>query len=229
MAVTLGTFESYNVKTGSSSLLTGLVSYWKMDESSGNIADSADSNNGTTTNVTYSQTGKIGTALLFDGTSFIGFGNPTNLRLSSTGSVSLWFSTINTTGPGVLISKWDGNTARNGYAIYVYNGYIEGDISDTSNNVYVGSTISVDTWYHFVVTWNGTNTIAYLNGSAVETKGGIATVATAYDFTIGRDSGTVADYFNGSMDEVGVWNRVLTSTEITTLYNSGNGKTHPFN
>src|SRR5262249_31508245 len=34
-------------------------------------------------------------------------------------------------------------------------------------------------------------------------------------------------YFNGAIDEIGVWNRALTSTEITNLYNSGAGLAYP--
>jgi hypothetical protein len=33
---------------------------------------------------------------------------------------------------------------------------------------------------------------------------------------------------NGSLDEIGIWNRALTTGEISTLYNSGSGKGYPF-
>jgi len=51
-------------------------------------------------------------------------------------------------------------------------------------------------------------------------------ISNSIDFNIGaRNSAT--QYTNGIIDEVGIWDRVLTSTEITELYNSGVGKQYP--
>ena len=41
------------------------------------------------------------------------------------------------------------------------------------------------------------------------------------------DNTTPSGLFNGSIDAFNVWNRVLTATEVTELYNSGNGKQYP--
>jgi len=48
--------------------------------------------------------------------------------------------------------------------------------------------------------------------------------ATATEFNIGRRPfGVFSDYFDGYVDEVAKWTRDLSATEITRLYNNGNG------
>jgi len=47
------------------------------------------------------------------------------------------------------------------------------------------------------------------------------------NFLIGAIHGG-GDYMDGLVDEVGIWNKVLTSGEITDLYNSGSGLAYPF-
>jgi len=46
--------------------------------------------------------------------------------------------------------------------------------------------------------------------------------------TTASNNTTAVNFFSGQIDAVGIWNRVLTPTEITELYNSGNGKQYPY-
>jgi len=98
------------------------------------------------------------------------------------------------------------------------------------------TTLSADTWYHVAVTLspNGSNMDCtfYLNGSIDNTTGaaqayGQGTTAIASSGT-GYNIGSTAIYvgsnynfFNGKIDEVAIFNRSLSSAEITTIYNSG--------
>ena len=45
---------------------------------------------------------------------------------------------------------------------------------------------------------------------------------------IGRRDNATPNYFNGNIDEVAIWGRVLTPTEVSTLYNNGKGLSYPF-
>jgi len=49
-----------------------------------------------------------------------------------------------------------------------------------------------------------------------------------YDFALGKNLPTNSAGFPGTIDEVGVWNRVLTSSEVASLYNTGTGFQYPF-
>ena len=101
----------------------------------------------------------------------------------------------------------------------------------THSGDYVASdtTVAVGAWTFVAVTINGTTTNGvkfYVNGSV---EGQTFTfsdtaVATWDDAVVGdmyANSGTSAHTFRGSIDQVGVWNDVLTATEITALYNGG--------
>ncbi|MCX6354140.1 MAG: LamG domain-containing protein, partial [Candidatus Aureabacteria bacterium] len=82
--------------------------------------------------------------------------------------------------------------------------------------------LSTDTWHHIAVTWDSTNAYMYVNGVQKGTD--------AHTFSLLVGPGTTyigkqisGNYFNGKIDELGVWNRSLSSTEITQLYSSGSG------
>ena len=89
-----------------------------------------------------------------------------------------------------------------------------------------GPTLTVDTWYHIAVTWDGTTWILYVNGAAYDdTTGTSAPVdpSTTGGFRIGGpndyDSGATSAerWFYGSVDSVAFWRRVLTPTEIAAI------------
>ena len=84
---------------------TNLVSYWKMDDASGNIIDAHGSNDGTYNGSLYSQTGKINNAIGFDGSNdFVDTGaNFNNNNLS----VFMWANFDDVTTRRTLISKFD--------------------------------------------------------------------------------------------------------------------------
>ena len=94
-----------------------------------------------------------------------------------------------------------------------------------------GSTVlSANTWYHFVIVFDSTNSDiiqCYVNGSA-ETMSIIGTPSGTFSgninnssipITIGRrDSGGGGWYMNGKIDQVRLFNKALSSSEVTTLY-----------
>ena len=109
---------------------------------------------------------------------------------------------------------------------------------DQSRYLRVRSTsqITLNTLTHVTVTYNGTPNVSgfsiYINGAS-DTVVNVTNILTsdtpltAIIPSIGRRPGGNAYYFNGIIDEVGIWNRVLTSSEVTELYNSGAGKQYP--
>ena len=86
---------------------------------------------------------------------------------------------------------------------------------------------STATWYFLVATYNaGTNTISLsVNDGTADTashSGGAYNGAA--QFRIGAiQYPTIESYFDGLIDQVAIWKRVITGSEITQLYNSGNG------
>jgi azurin len=224
------------VTNGSSSLLTGIVSYWKLDESSGNAIDAAGGgNNGTVTGATHGVTGKINTAYSFSGTTpKVNCGTNTNLAFT-TGTIGCWvnLSTLSPSGDGVIISKGDASGEYNGWAlIYEADGLFKFQTYTASGShttyTFSTTTLAANTWYYLAVSFNGSSLVTYINGNQVTTTETNLPVTTVYPFVIGNNANAANFAFNGVIDEVGAWNRVLTPAEVTSLYNAGAGNQYPF-
>jgi len=100
----------------------------------------------------------------------------------------------------------------------------------------LGVTLNNNTWYHVAVTQdNGTNPpIFYVNGVAYSStkRYDVGTIAgqdaTGANAPIRAGSECMYLSLNGQLDEAALWNRVLTPTEVLTLYNNGTGLSYPF-
>jgi hypothetical protein len=91
-------------------------------------------------------------------------------------------------------------------------------------------TISNSNWRHIVVTYNGTSlasgVLLYVDGSVdgsptVLSNNLNGTILNAVNFYIAKNGNL--GYFTGKLDEVTVYDRVLTATEVAGRYNSGVG------
>jgi len=111
---------------------------------------------------------------------------------------------------------WDGRNTVLGGKVCTASGY-------TQNYIYP------DTWHHVVGTFNTTHAFIYTDGELKDpTKCTFELNETAWldnteDFRIGAFDYTPFAYYKGSIDEVAVWNRTLTSQEILEMYQMGNG------
>jgi hypothetical protein len=187
--------------------------------------------------------GKVGTAFQFNGTNSYILLPRNTLRFTNSFSVSLWvYSTANQTGNKGLFSDYyyPGDL---GYTVYVTTQnkievFFKGSYS-TNNNFTSNSSLSNNQWNNIVISWDKTNTQwkIYINGvlDYTYTNGNAMVVQYQTDVyenrtnigAINSASSFAGNIFNGSIDAFNVWNKVLTQSEITELYNSGNGKQYP--
>ena len=211
-------------------LTTDLIAYYKLDETSGTtVTDSTGTNNATNYNVTVNQTGKIDKAYDFNG----------NLAYLQSGAQSF------TGNSNYTISAWIKTDVADTYQVIFSNGIESPEaglkFKINSNNTIgvdlanvVGttstSTVSTGTWYFVTLTKSENTYQIYINGSADGSAGTITSsnISAIGTQRIGRDVSSGTDYFNGLLDEVGVWSRALTSQEVSDLYNSGDGISYPF-
>ena len=219
------------------SLLIGLVSYWKLDEVSGTRADSLGTNNLTDVNTVASATGKISLAA-----SFINGNNEALARtvaLGYTGSLGVsiagWIK-MDPTGGGAYDVVW--GTAP-GYAagqIHIARQNAIGlrFTTNTENAVAaIEPGVTADNAWHFFVAWydpaGPTNFIQVDNGTVRNgTVGAAGAPVDAIKDTYLGAYGGGSFWYNGLIDEIGLWNKVVSSTERTLLFNSGAGRTYPF-
>src|SRR5574337_456611 len=149
-----------------------------------------------------------------------------NLDITGSVSLSAWIK-LNAVGGGLfhmIVSKF--STAGNySYDFHVdSNGNLKARLSNdwtAITSVIATTVLSTSTWYHVAFVYDGTDMRLYLNGSLdctpVSYSSGIYN-GTA-DFCIGIASDKTSHRINGIVDDVAVWNRALSSTEVTALYN----------
>ena len=201
------------------SLNVGLISYYKMDDPIGNLTDSLGVNNLTNNGGDYNATGIIKTAIDYEkgdpDTSDGTFSNPPTDEFA----ISLWvnFETIIGTG-GVLSLAPDGS---HGIMIYTTTSLLQSYLfnADTISN----TPISTGSFIHVVFTRDSSDNVTlYVNGTFIGWK-------TDNHNIVGIDKlklcvqGGGANYCDGILDEIGIWNRSLSQAEVTQLYNGGSG------
>ncbi len=86
-----------------------------------------------------------------------------------------------------------------------------------------GTPLTVGTWTHVVMVHDGTKDIIYFNGVQVNEKNAAGALdKTKYPLGIGYDPINNSDFFDGSLDDVQIYNRALTAAEIAALYAAQN-------
>lgn len=212
-----------------------LLSYWKLGEASGNVADSKGSLTGTAAGLTYSQAGAytaLGNSVLAGGTSssYIKFGN--NLAFSGTSNFTLeaWVNR-GTDVAGRFISKYD-EAVGNGYLFgldasvgKLYCGRHNGSGGEFLTGT---TTLSASTWYHVAMTYDGSNMRLYVNGVLDGTQASTRSVGspTSYEFTlfqpaIGNASPSAALCIAGNMQHVAVYDTPLSAGTLLAHYDAG--------
>jgi hypothetical protein len=229
-------------------LTDNLISYWKFDESSGNAADSVNDNDGVLTNTTYT-TGKINNGVSFGSSPAIKIAEVDSLDTASAMTISFWVNFSDVTSLyQILAARWSWSSPHSNqrsWRIFFNLGstnnleFLVSPNGTTESDSLVASSLglSTSTWYHFVCRYDGSTQKIYLNGVEKATRdysGGIFACTTAVPMYLGAwssDGSTIVGNAPASgtlMDEVGIWSRALTGTEITELYNSGDGLAYPF-
>lgn len=96
----------------------------------------------------------------------------------------------------------------------------------------VTTTLSNGTWYHFVITYDGSTMTLYKDGSSIAsgslTAGTVAGDSNTSKIALGIAHDLSSRPASVYLDELGIWTRALGSSEVTSLYNSGSGSFYPF-
>lgn len=226
-------------------LTNGLVGQWSFNgpDVSGTTAydRSGQGNNGTLTNGPSVIPGKIGQALSFNGLSPIGsivtLGDPLSLRLTGGMTLSAWVNPTRLAGTGAetqqaIISKSQVGTGRAYMFTTKSDGTFTFSVASDVNTLVTRSTNSlvwnINNWYFVTGVYNASAQTmdVYVNG--VLNNGTLTGTVPASQFS---NNGVVVDIggrsvypdsnFKGSIDEVRIYNRALSATEINDLYLMG--------
>jgi prepilin-type N-terminal cleavage/methylation domain-containing protein len=202
---------------------SGLVGYWPFDEKSGTTAYdfSGNGNNATLYNSAAWSAGRLGYALsLANGGSTNnalanasgGFGNPSTITLAA------WvYPTAYSSGEMTVIE----GQSPNGYYLSVNtDGSVNCYWYGASPQGYFSSgagTVPLNQWAAIACVWNGTSINMFTNGVSQYTTP-VTTGSGAVPTIINIGAETTARQFVGKIDDVRIYNRALSATEISQLY-----------
>jgi hypothetical protein len=210
------------------------VSHWKMNENAANtnVVDSVGPNTGTAAQNTsaIATGGVVGGGFSFDGAAdWVSVAtNATLNAIGSTITVSMWLSVSDTAGQVDVMEFYKGAAEKFFIAIDAAGG-LEGfnDIDDAGQAISTAATtIAWDTWYHIVFTIDRTLFTFYVNGiqdtNPTTLTDDFGNLDDGYAISLGKSISN-GRFVDGIMDNVSIYDRVLSEKEIEILYDDGKG------
>ena len=198
--------------------MPGLVAAYGMEEGTGTtVGDSSGQHNtGAATDTTWT-TGKHGTALSFNGSSsWVTVPHAESLRLTNALTLSAWVRPAANNNWRTVLMK---ELAEGGsYGLYSSNGSVPQSwlqMAENGEEVKGESALPLNQWSHLAVTYNGSTASLYVNGTLLNQEpiagdlvddGGV--------LRLGGNSVWPSEFFSGRIDEVRVYNRAQSATEI---------------
>jgi hypothetical protein len=206
----------------------GLVASYAFDEGSGATTKDGSGNNntGTITNATWTTAGKFGDALSFNGTnSWVTVNDSASLHLAKGMTLEAW---VKPSGLGswrsVLLKERPSGLS---YSLYA----TDPDHSPSAPSTFINTggsdqsawgtaALSTTAWTFISATYDGSNLRMYVGGALVRTTAVTGNILeTSNALRIGGDS-VWGEYFNGLIDNVRIYNRALSQSEIQNDMNT---------
>lgn len=212
-------------------LWNGLLTYHTGDNTPNDALGVA---NGTLVNGATYATGKINNGFSLDGINdYVNLGAVSAYNFGTGNfSISFWMNWGATGANKAMFSFGGYATTDLGVSIYVNTDKISvwrrasGGSYSLIGDTTAGS-ITTNTWYNIAVRRSGSTIDVFINNTKY-------TLTTSASYSLGNSTGAcmIGDngyslFYQGKIDELGVWSRSLSDSEVTELYNSGSGKQYP--
>ncbi|MDE2015934.1 MAG: LamG domain-containing protein [Patescibacteria group bacterium] len=208
-------------------LATNLVSYWNLE----NVQDDFGSNNLTNVNGVTFTAGKIGNAATLASASGEYLDTTTIPVSSGNFSFSAWvnFTTLPASGNYMMIASQGISTEQAWWLGVNYDGtnynlifnIHQNSVTEVNVSAIWGN-LTTGTWYLIQAIYNGSSGYIYIDNSLFASAVYSSGYRSSDHFWMGSYV-TTTDFFNGQIDEVGIWSKALSSQERTDLYNTNNG------
>ena len=203
-----------------------LVGAWGFDET-GTATTTADAsgrgNTGTISGATRTTTGKFGSALTFDGVNdLVTVADSASLDLTNRATLEAWVN------PTALGSAWRTALLKEQAGQLVYALYANNDFSRPSGHLYTTgdlfasgtSPLPLNTWSHLAMTWDGTTQRIFVNGAQVGSAAVGGTLVNSAGALRFGGNNVWAEWFAGRLDEIRVYDRALTQSELQSDMNA---------
>lgn len=197
-----------------------LVGWWKLEN---NYLDSSGNNNhGSCTSCPKVMGGKRGLGFEFEvypNSIEIPYGNGVNV---SEFSVSMWVKPNSVSGNPIFFASDNGASQR--LYLSIYGGKWDIGIQGSAWSTSLSQTIATTDWTYVTLIMNDNLAELYINGVFSMSKS-YTSYLLASDFRIGRHRTDSSTYqFNGSIDDVMIFDRALSESEVKSLYNAQNNQ-----
>lgn len=204
---------------GGGDTATGLVGWWKLNDGSGNTAadSSGSGNNATLYNPSW-WTSNYGVTNLFNGSTSYGFvSESSSLEMTNQLTVAFWVRPTNNSSPDQRILNkiydWDVKLTPQNDPQFDANGHY----------FQLNYALPANTWNHVAFTFNNGTVTGYVNGQAQSTvantfTGSGSLLTWAYGLYLAAYDSTPSNAFAGSLNDLRIYNRALSASDITALY-----------
>ena len=214
------------------SLLSGLIAHWSLNEESGVRYSHNNLNNLSDNNTVTQNLGVVGMAAQFvaANSEYLSIADNADVSVPANQSftISAWvYPDTAQTDAGVIAKRWIAVSAD--YSLLVVSGNFRWGMY-SSANIYASPALVTGVWQLVTVDYDSVAQLVgiQINNNTKQTAAGsTGSEDGAAPFLIGT-YGSADFSFNGRIDSVGIWKRVLTSAEIATLYNNGMGLEYPW-
>ncbi|UCD15472.1 MAG: DUF2341 domain-containing protein [Candidatus Omnitrophota bacterium] len=209
--------------SGQAAAQAGLVGLWHFDTDNNTdttvVDSSGNSYTGTIDGATWSSNGKLGTAtynaLSFNGDDYVNVEDASSLRLGKNMTVAAWVK-VNANASDWVRLVGKGNSTYRNYGLWLNkSGTVLFQVFSAGGNggVQTTETVNDGNWHHVAGTYDGSNLKVYIDGKLLKT-GAYSQIphTSSHPLTIGY--ATFHTYLNGLLDEVAVYNRALSASEI---------------
>ncbi|MBI4173853.1 MAG: hypothetical protein HY519_03985, partial [Candidatus Aenigmarchaeota archaeon] len=217
-----------------------LVGYWRFQEGDSGMANDTSTwgNNGTLTgfgcmvldcnaSAGWTSAGRFGKALTFDGSAnYVNAGNSSSLMTSQNFTIEAWIKIAESGAANGIASKSNTSASygEGWYLLVNSSAVLDFGIYNASydyRGAVTTASLSNNTWHHVVGTYNGSYSAVYVDGNLQARQNVGIFLPSSRNLTIGGWQHGSGNYFNGTIDEVRLWNRTLSAAEINTSFNAG--------
>ena len=201
-----------------------VVAAYSFDAGSGTtLADvSGNGNNGTITSATWTASGKVGSALVFNGSSArVQIPDAASLDLTTAITIEAWvYPTANQAGWRTIVQKQADSYLLHASSQGSMRPATSATLTTGESPLISSSQIPVNTWTHLAMSYDGTALRLFVNGNQVASSPRSGTIVpTSSPLWIGGNT-PYGEYFNGRIDEVRVWRVARTAAQITVDMNN---------
>ncbi len=204
---------------------TGLVAAYGFDElTGGTVTDaSGNGNTGTISGARRTAAGRYGGGLIFDGVNdVVSVANSASLNVTTGLTIEAWVLPTRSTGWQTAILKEAPGELR--YALYASSdtgdpsGYVR--VGSADRSVYAPAALPLDVWTHVTLTYDGATMRLYVDGSQAASRAQTGSIATSTGALRIGGNNVWGEYFQGTLDEIRIYNRALSAGEILTDLNT---------